>query len=84
MKYSFGLILILLLVVSCGKNTKRCWRCEFASTDNRFSWTDTTVCDMTESEAKAFQQNHVKELKAGKGFPDGTQVTSACNKAPVR
>lgn len=78
MKKFILLPVIAFCALSCGKNKKYCWRCSFAKTDTH-PGLDTTVCDMTETQSKDFQQNTVKEMNAKYGTSTSV-IGSACFK----
>lgn len=71
-----ALTTMVVLTTSC-KNKKYCWKCQFAK--GKTETLDTTVCDMTVDESKAFQEKKARELNYQYGQPE-TGPGSTCMK----
>lgn len=71
-----ALTMMVVLTTACG-NKKYCWKCQFAM--GKTASLDTTVCDMTEDESKAFQEKKARELNYQYGQPE-TGPGSTCMK----
>lgn len=79
MKNILPLLLALFVLAGCSKNKKYCWKCMFPATDSH-PGLDTTVCDMTSEESKAFQTAQAKAINIRYGISPEASITSACYK----